>query len=191
MSDLIKRINSDTHPNIFVDIVLDPYPEEPDTFPVYITYSSGSRYKLGNQQLNNHEHSKVARKIRDGEYVGLPVWAYVHGGSQIAASETNPFSCPWDSGQSGWAYVTPPQMKLFYGDDKAAALADLKVTVEGFSNYLQREVYGWQLRVDDVCVNSCYGFYSVEDAEDAARYALIYQANKTPLQYELDLGETK
>ena len=83
-----------------------------------------------NQQLNNHEHSKVARKIRDGEYVGLPVWAYVHGGSQIAASETNPHSCPWDSGQSGWAYVKPSHLKLFYGDDKAAALADLKGRAE-------------------------------------------------------------
>ena len=63
MSDLVKRITSDTHPNIFVDIVYDPDPEEPDTFPVYITYNASSRYKLGNQQLNNHEHSEVARKI--------------------------------------------------------------------------------------------------------------------------------
>ena len=174
-----------SHANVFVDVIHDPMPEEPETWPVTITYAKGKRYALGNRGVDPRTYTPKGYK-----YV-LPVWAYVHSGITLAAAKTNPFSCPWDSGQSGWAYVTPPQMKLFYGDDKAAALADLKVAVEGFSNYLQGEIYGWQLRVDDVCVDSCYGYCELEGVEDAARYALIYQANKTPLQYELDLGETK
>ena len=67
-----------------------------------ITYNSIS-YRLGNEPVSLERFEAIDRGIKRGDLIGLPVYAYVHSGETIS---TEPFSCPWDSGRSGWVYCT-------------------------------------------------------------------------------------
>lgn len=61
-----------------------------------IVYTS-TRYVLG--------HRRVPQGWRpEGDYISLPVYAYVHGDILISDA---PFSCPWDSAQCGiiWCHT--------------------------------------------------------------------------------------
>lgn len=52
-------------------------------------------------ELGTHEPENI--QLRDDIACIMPVYAYVHSGVTIS---TSGFSCPWDSGQFGYAYIT-------------------------------------------------------------------------------------
>ena len=79
-----------------------------------ITYKDSSRYRLGNEPVSLEKFEAITRGIERGDLIGLPVYAYVHSGATIA---TTPFSCPFDSGRSGWVYCTL-EAALEYGHGK-------------------------------------------------------------------------
>jgi hypothetical protein len=130
------------------------------------------------------------------------VWAYVHGSSTIKAAYSNPFGCQWDSGRSGWTYMTKAQAREHYmvkritKGIRARAIDFLKSMVGTFDDYLQGNVYGFIVENTDTDENldSCWGFYGSEYAEESARAALKQMESITPLQLELELsinqGET-
>jgi hypothetical protein len=57
-------------------------------------YRLGDNHKLTIQDAQNISYSK--------KYISIPVYMYDHGGIAIS---TQPFSCPWDSGQLGIIFV--------------------------------------------------------------------------------------
>src|ERR1035437_9220798 len=82
-------------------------PLDDDAGVVFVTCRKDARECYGNTPLDQEEHEEVARKVNTGELIGLPVYVYEHGAVMIRAEGSgNPFSCPWDSGQSGYVYVT-------------------------------------------------------------------------------------
>lgn len=68
-----------------------------------ITYKGSSPYRLGNEPVSLGRFEQITKDINAGELIGLPVYAYVHSGETIS---TQPFTCPFDSGRSGWVYCT-------------------------------------------------------------------------------------
>jgi len=162
-----------------VRIEYDPDPDNPKDWGNLgeITYNSRSRYVLGTEPVEVDRFEEIGRKIMSGEYIGLPVWAYVHSGSTIRAGETNLFSCPWDSGRSGWVYTTREKVldwfrvKRITKAIRERALDCLRGEVEAFDTYLRGEVYGyvteelvdgeWQER------DSCWGYYGLDDVRKA------------------------
>jgi hypothetical protein len=140
-----------------------------------ILYLKSSRYTLGDEGVTIDEIEEIAS--RDDVYY-LPVYAYIHG--SIALS-TGGFACAWDSGQSGIIYVEKAKADAEYEGmayTEKTILERLKAEVEEYSLYLGGCVYGFQvLSACDKCghyevVDSCYGFYSIEDAFTAAEEAL-------------------
>lgn len=111
-----------------------------------ITYRKGSSYVLGTEAVNMGRYEEITLGIENGTLIGLPVYAYVHSGSTIA---TTPFSCPWDSGRSGWVYCTKEEAIKEFGKKtctpavKAKALKCLQCEVETFAQYLEGDVYGY------------------------------------------------
>lgn len=196
-----QTIKSTTHKNLQVRIVHDDHAEAPE-FDYPITYNPRSRNTLGNTTADAEQDADIARKVRDGEYIGIPVWAYVHGSSTIAAAYSNPFGCQWDSGRSGWTYMTKAQARNHYGvkritkDVRARAIDFLKGMVSEFDDYLQGNVYGYIVENTDTDeeLDACWGFYGAKYAEESAREALTAAEQDTPLQLELELaineGET-
>lgn len=180
-------------PGLVAHIYQDPDPQSPAEWDNLgeITYNKSGRHVLGTHPKTAEQDAEIARMVRDGEAIGLPVWAYVHSGSTIKAAYTNPFSCPWDSGRSGWVWVTKEKALKEYGrkltSRKFLAMVrqHLIAQVEEFNMYLNGEVFGYSVEQDGEKIDSCGGMYgldycvkeaqSVLDAE-AARIAPAKQA---------------
>ena len=107
----------------------------------------------------------------------LPVYAYVHSGIALSLGS---FSDPWDSGRAGWVYVEKARFCkeagiAVFDEERARKWAAEEVRI--MSDYLAGECYGW--REIEKCphcgewkeVDSCYGYYGFQDAEEGAREA--------------------
>ena len=195
MSLVTAPIKSITHPHLQAEIHYDQHPEAPETSPFVITYADTSRYTLGTTQISFGEFEDIARGVRDGDLIGLPVWAYVHGGSTIKAAYENPFGCPWDSGRSGWVFATKSQVRSYYGVKritkavKERALKLARSIVDEYSGYLNGECYGFIIRDTNTgeAVDSCWGYYDSSTVEQDAQSALKQMEDITPMQLELPI----
>lgn len=89
-------------------------------------------------------HEKV-REVANKKAIILPLYLYDHSGITIS---TGSFSCPWDSGQVGWIYVTREKLKEEGLADKTDAEIEkyLEGEVETYDQYLTGDVYGFQLK---------------------------------------------
>lgn len=104
--------------------------------------------------LNNGEDWAIAEawaRIERTETVIVPLYCYEHGGITIS---TGRFSCPWDSGQFGFAYVTEEKIKelnsgsagKWIGKNRAERAAKVREIINGeietYDQYLRGNVYG-------------------------------------------------
>lgn len=160
---------------------------------VHITYADRSRYTLGNETATQEEHEELARRIKAGEILGLPVFAYVHSGVMLS---TAPFSCPWDSGQSGFIWVEKATALDWYGGKiltaakRAKALESLKSIITEFPSWLSGDCYGYIIEdVDGEHLDSCWGFIGHEYAEEEAQTAADYWEKTIPEDQARDATE--
>jgi hypothetical protein len=147
-----------------------------DTGAPRIYYLADSRYVLGSDAVDRVRMAVIAQAIRDGEMIGLPVYAYVHSGSTIWCSRAavNPFGCPWDSAQSGFVACTKDWAAKHYGRGESkrvtrAALDNIYTCLEGFvaemDQYLRGDVYEVLIEDDeDNVLDSVCGVYGAEYA---------------------------
>ena len=166
--------------NYILEIVNDIDPINPREDREFSTiYYSSSRYNLGDKCVSKDYIESI---MEDKEIVYLPVYAYIHGG---IALNTTGFSCPWDSGMSGVIAVSKDKIRQEYNTKRITkkildqVTSRLKAEVEEFSQYLNGEVYGFQVKDEtgDI-VESCYGFYSEEDAESEGKAVMDYLNKK-------------
>lgn len=134
-----------------------------------IYYLTKSRYRLGTTAVSSDQLDEIVLKIRQGELIGLPVYAYVHSGVALA---TTPFSCSFDSGLSGFIACSHEDATEWYGAEmsKEGILDVLRNEVEEFSKFLAGDVYVVKMLVDgeekDV-IGGHYGFdYAVSCAKE-------------------------
>ena len=115
------------------------------------------RYLLGDEQPKCSSDDY----FDDGEpFVRLPLYLYDHSGLTMS---TGPFSCPWDSGQVGWIFVTAEEVRQAYGVKALnGAIKDwvtkrLQAEVRIYDQCLRGAVWGYN-HGDD----SCWGFFGDE-----------------------------
>lgn len=139
------------------------------------------RYVIGDKHDFRYP-DEVTNAIPE-DAVKLPVYLYDHGGITIS---TKPFSCSWDSGQIGWIYITREGILMEQGDlserSLDQALANLESEIQEYDQYLQGDVYGFQIERIVTChccnhrtfehVESCGGFYGLEYAIEEGRSEL-------------------
>lgn len=93
-------------------------------------------------------------------FVVLPLYLYDHSGLTMS---TGPFSCPWDSGQVGWIYVTAARAREEYGVKalngviKKGVIACLEAEVRAYDQLLRGAVWGFTYGDD-----SCWSFFGDE-----------------------------
>jgi hypothetical protein len=159
MSDpiLIKNIG-----NKVVKVYVDQDASSPREFGMLseILYSKKSRYTLGDRAVDSRE---IDQKIKNDEYICLPVFAYIHGNVTLS---TKPFSCQWDSGQSGIIYVSKEKIRKEFGVKRVSlklmetVIKQLQGEVNTYSRYLNGDVYGYVVEDDQgEEVDSCWGFF--------------------------------
>lgn len=173
----------DISPTLRVRIEYDRDPESPAEWSQFgkIAYCS-SRETLGTENVSRDRLYEISKGIRDGSLIGLPVYAYVHSGATI---RTAPYSCPWDSGQSGFVYASKDDAikefgkKILTAKAKAKAIACLEAEVESFDQWLRGDVYGYvveRLTLDEdgevgdaEDLDSCWGFYGLDYVIEEAK----------------------
>ena len=106
-------------------------------------------------------------EMENSGLVFLPVYMYDHSGVTI---NTTGFSCPWDSGQTGWIWAK------FNPDEFASREAlenALRAEIEEYDHYLRGNVYGYEIEDEDGnFLDSCWGFigdydgYVLEEARE-------------------------
>ena len=154
----------------------DPCPDSPANWDNVGRIAYCSRHHvLGTENVSKERLDEIRDGIESGDLVGLPVYAYVHGAAMIKAAESNPFHCPWDSGQSGFVYCTKQEAikefgkKILTQSVKAATLRCLRGEVDTFSQYLEGDVWGYRVLVDGEEVEACWGIYGHDEALAEAR----------------------
>lgn len=138
-----------------------------------------NRYMSPDDAPDSDPHK--ARAIAErGDNICLPVWMYDHSGTCYRAAETNPFSCPWDSGCFGFIYMTRADARKEFGwkriteERRQQVLQHFKAEVKEYSAWANGEVYGFIVEDSDgETVDSCWGFigdseYAMEAGIDAA-----------------------
>ncbi len=101
---------------------------------VRVAYLKRFRYCLGDEAVDEARMKDISGKIRSGEYIGLPVYAYVHGGVALSTDRRYPFDDAGDSWRSGFAYI--PKRQTGYGRITKKRRAE----VEGWCRSAVREM---------------------------------------------------
>lgn len=145
-----------------------PGPDECMLGKIY--YLNKSRYQLGTTSVSSEEMGEISLKIEEDELIGLPVYAYIHSGTQLS---TTPFSCPFDSGPAGFIACSHEDITNWFGEhhckNTEEVLDVLRNEVEEFNKFLQGDVYNITIYVDgkeEETIGGFYGFdYAVEEAK--------------------------
>jgi hypothetical protein len=111
-----------------------------------------ARWREGNYSddgLFDAAKSKVKERIAeefDRLFISLPLFLYDHSGITMS---TGGFSCPWDSGQVGFIYVSREKVCEEYGwkvitkEREEKIVEILRDEVKTYDQYLTNDVYGY------------------------------------------------
>lgn len=144
-----------------------PNPREWDNLGTMVCFHG--RYNLGDKHHYTSPQEFVD-EVREDKAIILPLYLYDHSG---LAMNTTGFSCPWDSGQVGWIFVTKERVREEYGVKRITrkvrdrVIAALKAEVEEYNQWLQGDVYGFVLEDEEGnMVDSCWGFFGTNWEEN-------------------------
>lgn len=120
-----------------------------------------------------------------GVAVCLPLYMYEHSGQTVS---TQPFNCPWDSGQVGWIYllreVAEEELDTEESGWVKAANRAIRSEVETIDQWLRGDVWGYVIYSElydalngrwipyEDCVESCWDFYGEKYAKEEGKEAL-------------------
>ena len=156
--------------NKVLRIVVDENPESPRNWDnlgtcafFHSRYEFGDKVSFSASEFGSWDEMKAAIiKDYDGAVV-LSVYMLDHSGITIG---TTPFSCPWDSGQLGYIYVTKERLRAEYSVKRISQKVIEKATkvlqgeIKILDQYLRGDVYGFVIEDEEEShVDSCYGFF--------------------------------
>ncbi len=129
------------------------------------------RYRLGDKHdyraddFTSWNDFEAALHRADPRGLIVPLFLYDHSGITIS---TRPFSCPWDSGQIGFAVVSSKRIMVEFGvkritqRTRSSVLAVIEGEVETYDAYIRGDVYGFVVEDGGRQRDSCWGFYGLD-----------------------------
>lgn len=182
--DLIDSIELDNH--YVIHLYPDPEAENPRDFDNLGSMACAhSRYNLGDEQewkvgeTGDIDYDlERAREQVGGEIIALPLYLLDHSGLRIS---TGDFSDPFDSGQVGFIYISVERALSELGDGseelseeiRQKALDVLRAEVDIYDSFISGGAVRYELLdPNGEVIDSCSGFYSLEDAEESARLSV-------------------
>ena len=174
MESAVKKM---TYRNYSIDIHTDDSPENPvrewDVLGKFICWHR--RYDLGNctDFANPQEVREYAQKT--GSLL-FPLYMYDHSGIGLSLDNSYyPYNCPWDAGQVGYVLVDRQEALKRLGKKRMSAKLRKRICqiiqaeVDTYNQYLSGDVYGYVISKDGKQIDSCWGYYGMEDVEEQAR----------------------
>jgi len=175
-----------TYKNHEIKIEYDENPDNPRSWDnICEIHHWHSKYKLGDIYHTDTEDIEKMLTIanRQGDLV-MPLYCYEHGNITISLNsfygKLPQGHYEFDSGQVGFVIIRRKKMleefgkKTFTAKLKKRAREIAEAEVETFDAYLRGEIYGYIIGDDG---DSCWGFYSIEDAIDEAKNTIDYIVN--------------
>jgi hypothetical protein len=173
-----------------IDIIQDSDPESPRTWDNLGTMVCfHSKYILGDKHDYKHGNyngwGEMEKDIIRNENVGviLPLYLYDHSGITMS---TTGFSCPWDSGQVGFIFVSKKKIREEFGIKNVTQKVKDQVTkqligeVETYDQYLTGDIYGYRITdtETDKKLDCCWGFYGQDYCMTESKNVLRYYLEK-------------
>jgi len=167
-------VETETYKGHEIEVKYDESPESPREWDnICIIHTAHRDYSFGDKNYNDSEsiHAAECEAKRNGDIV-FPLYMYDHSGVTISLL---PFSCCWDSGQVGFVQV--PKKKMLEEFDKKIFTKQLKekgrylaqCETKTLDTYIRGNIVGF---IVDDAIDSCWGFYSVEDAIEEAKNSI-------------------
>lgn len=161
----MHEVETYEHVGIPVVIYYDPEPTNPrtdwDHAATMVCWHR--RSNLGDEQVRNGVLDSIEELIQDTVPTGAfvqPLWLYEHSGMTMTTNNNgNPFSCPWDSGQVGFIYISRDDVRKHMNRPRNYPIVKLAVDAANIMNGEVKE-YDYYLR------GECYGFRVAEGTKD-------------------------
>lgn len=155
-------------------VYYDPDPTSPNDWDTLGTiYSCHRDYNPQRHKMDEIIYWDEEGKWHvDENYIFVLIYFYEHSGIAIWSSRDTQ-RCGWDSGLFGLMAVHKDKAAKEFGDMTNAenyenAMKCLEAEVEEWNLYCKGEVYGFEVLDEDDCViDSCWGYYGDEGAEEA------------------------
>lgn len=174
---------------------LGDYNDHSHTDPLEFAYNLSGLYEdQVFEYLTDDQLAKCWDEIHK-KYVILPLYLYDHSGITMS---TTGFSCPWDSGQVGYIYVSLEDVRKEYNVKRVSKKMREKIAtyltneVETYDQHLTGEVYGFNIEKgeENEHVDSCYGFFGYNDDYmiSVIKDAIKYDITQSPQQTEMFNG---
>lgn len=176
---------------ISIDYDWDPVnPREWDNFGTMVCfhgkYTLGDKHDLESPDYSSWAEVRDAIEVDEGAMVILPLYLYDHSGISMSVGASRGQHAAWDSGQVGFIYCTDGDMVANGVKDLAQAEALLRGEVDAYNRYLTGDLYTYRIEKSSTCdscqhtsaefVDSCSGWYSVDDAMSEAMQVVDYRA---------------
>jgi hypothetical protein len=129
-------------------------------------YDIGDKVDFSSDDFNGWDEMKAYIKKKYKPIAILPIYMYSHSGITI---NTTGYSCPWDSGQIGFIYVTQKRIDAMGCTIDNGETWDMYVErmenylrgeIETLDQYVRGDVYGYIVKdAEGEQEDSCWGFY--------------------------------
>lgn len=178
---------------ISIDYDWDPVnPREWDNFGTMVCfhnkYTLGDKHDLQSPDYSSWAEVRDAIEVDEGALVILPLYLYDHSGISMSVGASRGQHAAWDSGQVGFIYCTDGDMVANGIKDLDQAEALLRGEVDAYNRYLTGDLYTYRIEKSSTCdschhtsaeiVDSCSGWYSVEDAMSEAMQVVDYRTSE-------------
>ncbi len=134
-------------------------------------YDLGDETELKSSDFSSWEELESYLYKEENALIAIPVFMYDHSGLWI---NTTGFSCPWDSGQVGYIYVSKEKVRREYSCKRISKKLKKMIRemlcseVDLYNDYLSGNVYGFTLtdKKNAEEIDSSCGFYGTDYIEN-------------------------
>ena len=134
-------------------------------------YNLGDKTELKSSDFSSWEELENYLYKEEDALIAIPVFMYDHSGLWI---NTTGFSCPWDSGQIGYIYISKEKVRREYSCKRISKKLKKMIRemlcseVDLYNDYLSGNVYGFTLTDKENAeeINSSCGFYGTDYIEN-------------------------
>lgn len=134
-------------------------------------YNLGDETELKSSDFSSWEELENYLYKEEDALIAIPVFMYDHSGLWI---NTTGFSCPWDSGQVGYIYISKEKVRREYSCKRISKKLKEMIRemlcseVDLYNDYLSGNVYGFTLTDKENAeeIDSSCGFYGTDYIEN-------------------------
>ena len=134
-------------------------------------YNLGDETELKSSDFSSWEELESYLYKEENTLIAIPVFMYDHSGLWI---NTTGFSCPWDSGQVGYIYISKEKVRREYSCKRISKKLKEMIReilcseVDLYNDYLCGNVYGFTLTDKENAeeIDSSCGFYGTDYIEN-------------------------